>query len=89
MEKRIEIIIEIDENGCSATQSSTGNVNASEIMVGYYIYAANSLAEAIAKHDGTPKEHVLDTMAKALRTIADNPDIVQKAAEGGADHGND
>ena len=87
-EKRIEIVIEIDENGCSATQSSTGNVNASEIMVGY-IYAANSLAEAIAKHDGAPKEHVLDKMAIVMREIACNPDMVQKADEGGVGNGND
>lgn len=86
--KRIEIVIEIDENRDTVTQISTDNVNAIEIMAGY-VHAANSLAEVIAKHDGVPKEHVLDTIAKALRAIVRNPDMVQKADEGGADHGND
>lgn len=88
MEKRIEIVIEIDENRGIETQSSTSNVNASEIMVGY-IHAANSLAEAIAKHDGAPKEHVLDKMAIVMREIACNPDMVQNADKEGADNGND
>ena len=83
--KRIEIVIEIDENRDTVIQISTDNVNAIEIIAGY-VHAANSLAKVIAKHDSAPKEHVLDTMAKALRAIVRNPDMVQ---EGGADNGND
>lgn len=86
--KRIEIVIEINKDGGAATQLSIDDANAIEIIAGY-VHAAYSLAEVIANHDGAPKEHVLDTMAKALRTIAGNPDIVQKADKGGAEHGND
>ena len=87
-EKRIEIVIEIDKNRNTATQLSIDGANAIEIISGY-VYAANSLAEAIAKHDGAPKEHVLDKMAIVMREIACNPDMVQKADEEGAEHGND
>lgn len=86
--KRIEIVIEIDESRGVTTQIGIGGANAIDIIAGY-VHVANSLAEVIANHDGAPKEHVLDTMAKALRTIASNPDMVQKADEEGADHGND
>lgn len=85
MKKRIEIIIEIDEDRGVATHIGIDNVNAIDIIAGY-VNAANSLAKVTAKHYGAPKEHVLDTMAKALRAIARIPDTVQ---EGGADHGND
>lgn len=92
-EKRIEIVIEIDKNRNTATQLSIDGANAIEIISGY-VYAANSLAKVISKHDGVPKTHVLDTMAKSLRAIVDCPGLVQNAdKEGadkeGADNGND
>lgn len=86
--KRIEIVVEISKDRGVATQLSIDGANAIEIIAGY-LHIANNLAKVISEHDGVPKVHVLDAMAKALRDIVGNPDIVQNADKEGADNGND